>query len=111
MKKHHKKDDRTIDEEANHLVEADLRKMNDHKIDIISDQVVQMRNLSKHLGTQLEDQKPILEKLEGGFDRSKTLVYKVMGNMDSMLSRASGSMCPYIVLFTIMILALIYKLS
>ena len=51
MKKHHKKDDRTNDEEANHLVEADMRKMNDHKIDIISVQVVQMRNLSKHLGT------------------------------------------------------------
>jgi len=30
--------------------------------------------------------------------------------MDGMLNRASGSMCTYIVIFTIMIIALVYKL-
>lgn len=34
-----------------------------------------------------------------------------MNSVDGMLNKASGSMCPYIVIFTVMIVALIYKLK
>lgn len=78
-----------IDEEANRLVENELRRQNDQKLEIIADQVAQMRSVSKHLGTQLEDEKPMLQKIEGGLDRSKSALYRVMNNMDGMLSRAS----------------------
>ena len=78
-----------IDEEANRLVENELRRQNDQKLEIIADQVAQMRSVSKHLGTPLEDEKPMLQKIEGGLDRSKSALYRVMNNMDGMLSRAS----------------------
>lgn len=68
-----------------------------------------MHSISKHLGVQLKDEKPLLASLGSGFDRSKEFVNKVMSNMDGMLNRASGSMLPYIILFTIILLSLIYK--
>jgi hypothetical protein len=68
-----------------------------------------MHTISKHLGVQLKDEKPLLAGLGSGFDQSKEFVNKVMSNMDGMLNRASGSMLPYIILFTIILLSLIYK--
>lgn len=52
----------------------------------------------------------MLKGLGEGFEKSKKLLGTVMQSMDGMLSRASGSMCAYIVLFTIIIVALVYKL-
>jgi hypothetical protein len=49
--------------------------------------------------------------LGNGFENTKKLVASVMQNMDGMLTKASGSMCTYIVIFTIMIVALVYKLK
>jgi hypothetical protein len=69
-----------------------------------------MKNLSKGLGSQIVDEKTLLGGLDRGFDNTKKLVASAMQNMDGMLSKASGSICTYIVLFTIIILALIYKL-
>jgi len=45
-----KNDDRKIDEEANHFIESELTRNNEEKVNILVDQVTQMRNLSRHLG-------------------------------------------------------------
>jgi hypothetical protein len=70
-----------------------------------------MRNLSKHLGGQLEEEKQLISTLGQTFDKSKEMLGKAMNSLDGMVTRASGSSLPYIILFTIMILALIFKLQ
>lgn len=70
-----------------------------------------MKNLSKGINHQIADEKTLLNNLGSGFESTKKLVASVMQGMDGMLTKASGSMCTYIVIFTIMIVALVYKLK
>ncbi len=70
-----------------------------------------MKNLSKGINHQIADEKTLLNNLGSGFENTKKLVASVMQGMDGMLTKASGSMCTYIVIFTIMIVALVYKLK
>lgn len=53
----------------------------------------------------------MVSNLSDSFDKSKKLIGEAMANMDGMLTRASGSYLPWVCLFTIIILALIYKLQ
>ena len=69
-----------------------------------------MKNLSKVLNGQITEEKTILAGLGTSFDNTKKLVASAMQRMDGMLTKASGSMCTYIIIFTIMIIALVYKL-
>ena len=98
------------DEEAKGFVEQELSKNNEEKIGILADQVSQMKNLSTVLNNQITEEKSLLTGLGSGFDNTKKLVASTMQRMDGMLTKASGSMCTYIVIFTIMIIALVYKL-
>ncbi len=69
-----------------------------------------MKNLSKGINHQIADEKSLLGGLGQGFDNTKKLVAAAVHKMDGMLTRASGSIFTYIVIFTIMIVALVYKL-
>lgn len=68
-----------------------------------------MKNLSRVLNSQITDEKTLLAGLGSGFDTTKKMVGSALQGMDGMLTKASGSYCMYILLFTIIILALVYK--
>jgi hypothetical protein len=59
----------------------------------------------------MKDDKVILGQLDGGFDKTKLLVTKTLGKLDNLVTKGSNSICCYVILFTIMILAIVLKLS
>jgi len=70
-----------------------------------------MKNLSKGINHQIADEKNLLGGLSNSFDNTKKLVAAAVQRMDGMLTQASGSIFTYIVIFTIMIVVLVYKLK
>ena len=67
----HKKDDDEIDEEAGgssaDFMTEKYRKDNDKKLDALADSVTQIKNLSKNIGNQMEEEKTTIGQLDGGF--------------------------------------------
>ena len=59
----------------------------------------------------MNEDKTVLNSLDGGFDKTKIMLGKTLGRLDDMISKGSGSLCCYVVLFTIMILAILFKLG
>ena len=51
------------DEETGRILESELQALNNQKIDVLADQVDQMRNLSRHLGGQIQEQEPMVSNL------------------------------------------------
>ena len=43
------------------------RKDNDKKLDALADSVTQIKNLSKNIGNQMEEEKTTIGQLDGGF--------------------------------------------
>ena len=92
MKTHnkYKKNDDEIDEESGatskDFMTEKYRKDNDKKLDALADSVTQIKNLSKNIGSQMEEEKTTIGQLDGGFQKSKELVNKIVGSMDTMLN-------------------------
>ena len=109
----HKKDDDEIDEESGaaskDYMEQKYRKDNDKKLDVLANSVTQIKNLSKNIGNQMEEEKTTIGQLDGGFLKTKELVNKIVGSMDTMLNQASSNIFCYIALFTILMIAVLVK--
>ena len=82
--------DDEIDEESGatskDFMTEKYRKDNDKKLDALADSVTQIKNLSKNIGSQMEEEKTTIGQLDGGFQKSKELVNKIVGSMDTMLN-------------------------
>ena len=59
----------------------------------------------------MKEEKDVINSLDSNFDKTKLMVTKVAARVDDMIVKASGSMCSYVLLFTIIIIALVYKLT
>jgi len=68
-----------------------------------------MKSLTSGISNQIKVDEQIIGTLSGGFDRSKALLSRTLGRMDSFVGEASASIYTYIVLFLVVIFALIYK--
>lgn len=110
-RQNNKKSDDRIQDEENNFIQQQLAQSNEEKVDLLVQHVSQMHQISSQLGAQLSSETSVLKDLGSGFDRSKELVGKVIINIDGMLEKASGSILPFVVVFTVMILALIAKLQ
>ena len=99
------------DEESKGFIEEQVKKENTDKISILENQVTAMKGISMGLTNQISEDKTIISKLDGGFDKTKMLVGKTLGKLDDMVTKGSNSMCTYVVIFVIMLLALLYKLG
>ena len=108
----HKKDDDRCDEESKgNFVKKTLEKENSHKIDQLLNNVSTLKQISNGLGGHLKDEKVLLEQIDNNFAKSTEMVRRVMGRMDDMLQRASGSIVCYIVLFTCLMIGILIKLT
>ena len=82
--KHKKNDD--VDEESrlggpssssssnSGYLESKYRKDNEEKLDALANSVTSIRNLSKNMGAQIEEEKKVQGQLDGGFLKTKEMV-------------------------------------
>ena len=59
----------------------------------------------------MDDDKKVLTSLDGKFDKTKVMLGRTLGKLDDLVSKGSTSICCYVVLFVIMILAILFKLG
>ena len=67
-------------------MEQKYKQDNDRKLDALADSVTSIKNLSKNIGNQMEEEKTVIGQLDGGFLKTKELVNKIVGSMDTMLN-------------------------
>jgi hypothetical protein len=70
-----------------------------------------MKHLTRGIGGQLASEKQVLASLDSGFGKSKQMVKDVTSKLDTFIGQASGSIVTYVILFTVCLIVLIYKLS
>ena len=105
----HKKDDDKGDEESKGYIEKNMEQENNKKMDVLAQNISNIKIVSRSIGTHLNEEKKLTDELDGGFTKTKAMVAEVMGHMDTLLGKASESMCFYIVLFTTLMIALLIK--
>ena len=59
----------------------------------------------------MRDERGLLAQLDSTFLSTKKQVGEIMGRMDDVVGKASNSMFSYVILFTIILVALLWKFS
>ena len=65
---------------------------------------------AKGINQHLEEEKDVIKDVDSGMDKANSLVKSSLGKLDEMISSASGNMWVYVVMFTILLVGLAYKL-
>ena len=84
---------------------------NDHKINVLESQVSAIKSISLGLSNQLEADEKVIGQLGSSFDRTKELVGKTLGKLDELVTRGSNSLWTYVLIFVLIFVGLLYKLS
>jgi len=78
---------------------------------VLADQVKAMRSLTTGLNQHLEEEKGVIKEMDSGFDKTKSAVGQVVGRMDDLLGHASSSITCYVILFLLIFIVLLCKLT
>ena len=70
-----------------------------------------IRSITSGLGGQLKEDKSLLSKMDESFGNTKKQISEVMGRMDEVIGKASHSIWCYVLIFTIMIVAILWKMT
>ena len=74
------------DEESKGYVEKTLEKDNHEKIDLLGSQVSKIKSITKGIGGQIKEDSEIIKTLDGGFDKTKALVSRTLGRLDTLIT-------------------------
>jgi len=99
------------DEEAKVFMEKQILAGNDQKINVLESQVSAIKSISLGLSNQLETDEKVIGQLGSSFDRTKELVGKTLGKLDELVTRGSNSLWTYVLIFVLIFVGLLYKLS
>jgi flagellar capping protein FliD len=88
-----------------------MQSENRQKIELLANQVSTIRQISKGIGSHLEEEKELINQLDSGFDKTKVMVGKVFDRMDNLLQQASSNIFCYIILFTCLLIGILCKFT
>jgi chromosome segregation ATPase len=74
----------------------------DEMLDVLSSHVVQLNAMGTEIGTELDDQKRLLEDFDGELTKTQQRMEKVIGKMQDLLQTSNnGTLCLIVVLVII----------
>lgn len=91
------------------FMEKKYRQENEAKLDALANSVSSIKQLTRNIGNQMEEEKTVIGQMDVGFVNTKDLVNNIMLSMDTMLNQPSDNICFYICLFTCMMCAFLVK--
>ena len=79
-----------------------LMEKQDEMLDVLSSHVVQLNAMGTEIGTELDDQKRLLEDFDGELTKTQQRMEKVIGKMQDLLQTSNnGTLCLIVVLVII----------
>ena len=78
---------------------------------MLANHVSIIKQITNGIGGQMRDERGLLAQLDSTFLSTKKQVGEIMGRMDDVVGKASNSMFSYVILFTIILVALLWKFS
>jgi len=70
-----------------------------------------IREISGAIKNQMVDDESLVSEVDRGFDKNQHLLKQTMGKIDQILTSASGNVLCYVLLFALIVVALLWKLT
>ena len=80
-------------------------------MNILGSSISSIKDIAGKINNSMKNDESLLTDVERGFEKNRGLLGQTMSRMDKVLTSASSNIMCYLILFVIMILAVLFKLS
>ena len=109
--KSNKRNDPEGGQNPNDIMEDNINEQTNRHLNILSNSIFQIKNIAGQIKSSMQEDESLLTDVEKGFDKNRSALAQTMSRMDKVLTSASSNVMCYLILFVIMILAILYKLT
>ena len=96
---------------SDELITDHLTKQADHHLSLLGSSIYQIKDIAGQIKSSMKKDESLLTDVEHGFDKNKNILSQTMSRMDKVLTQASSNVMCYLILFIIMVLAILFKLT
>ena len=93
------------------VLQQSLEEENQVYIDVLSENVRNIKHIAHTLKNHLSDEKTVFDDLDNKFDKSNKLLKFTQAKMDQIMSSSSGKITCYLVAFIIFFFVVLYLLG
>lgn len=77
----------------------------------LRESVSAIKGISSAIKERMRDDESLVDSIDKQFEKNNSMVKNAIGKIDKVLTSASSSILCYVLLFVIIVLALLYKLT
>lgn len=77
----------------------------------LRESVSAIKGISSAIKERMRDDESLVDSIDKQFDKNNFMVKNAIGKIDKVLTSASSSILCYVLLFVVIVLALLYKLT
>lgn len=70
-----------------------------------------IKDISQSIKSQMIDDESLIQEVERGFDKNRSMVKTTLGKIDKLITSASSNTLCYVFLFVILVIGLLWKLT
>lgn len=70
-----------------------------------------IKDISQSIKSQMMDDESLIQEVERGFDKNRSMVKTTLGKIDKLITSASSNTLCYVFLFVILVIGLLWKLT
>lgn len=93
------------------VLQQSLEEENQVYIDVLSENVRNIKNIANTLKSHLSDEKTMFDDLDNKFDKSNKLLKFTQAKMDQIMSSSTGKITCYLVAFILFFFVVLYLLG
>jgi len=77
----------------------------------LRESVSAIKGISSAIKQRMHDDESLVDSIDKQFDKNNSMVKNAIGKIDKVLTSASSNILCYVLLFVVIVLALLYKLT
>jgi len=98
-------------ENKDSVLDMSIQEENEEHIGMLADRISAIKRISQGIKEHVTKEKDLLSDMTSGFTKSNGLMASTMRKLDEAFQSKGGSVIIYTLIFVILILLLLYKLS
>lgn len=92
-------------------MEEHLNTQTENHLNLLGSSIYQIKNIAGQIKNSMHQDESLLNEVERGFETNRGVLAQTMSRMDKVLTSASSNVMCYLILFVVMVLAILYKLT
>ena len=92
-------------------MEEHLNTQTENHLNLLGSSIYQIKNIAGQIKDSMRQDESLLNEVERGFETNRGVLAQTMSRMDKVLTSASSNVMCYLILFVVMVLAILYKLT